>query len=330
MSEVKASILVVTYNQEKYLAACLDSLIAQQTELPYEILVGDDASTDGTAEVLRRYAAAYPDRVVAVCREANLGATRNSFDLWQRARGAYIAFCDGDDCWIGADRLQRQVDFLDAHPEFSAVCGKSELMDEHGAPLSLSSLTKKQVFWQFDRDVFTRTDFAAWRMPCHDSAILARNPFHAEDGTLLYRAHPIVGDRTFLMLFLLHGDIAVQQEVVSAYRYILKGEHFMTEYARENHRDQDFQLMRTLECYAQARGWPLSLLGIKQERLIAAACIWLKQSTARNWNVLENIIRASEAPWRYAVWAVSVIVQKWRQIHIQHEEHPIRLGKEGF
>lgn len=208
MNVIKASILVVTYQQQTYLSACLDSLLAQEADFPYEIVVGDDASSDGTGEMLRRYAEAFPDRIIAVCRSENLGATRNSYDLWRRARGKYIAFCDGDDCWRGTHRLQQQVDFLEQHPEFSAVCGQSMLVDEDGEPLSLETLSKKQVFWQFDSPVFTREDFAAWKMPCHDSAILARNPFHDEDGTLLYRAHSIVGDRTFLLFFLLHGIMA--------------------------------------------------------------------------------------------------------------------------
>lgn len=322
---IKVSILVVTYNQEKYIDVCLKSLVTQQTDFEYEIVVGDDASNDGTANVVQKYAHEYPNKIVAVLRHQNLGATKNSYDLWKRARGKYIAFCDGDDCWIGETRLQRQADFLDSHQEYSAVCGKSHLIDETGTKLPETAIPAKQIFWKFDKPIFTKEDFANWRMPAHDSAILARNPFPEEDGTLLYRAHSVVGDRTFILFFLLHGDIACTENVVSCYRYILKDSHFMTDYETENKRHQDFLMMRQLERYAHSKGWPLSLLKIKQERLIAAVCIWLQTPTYQNGMVLKNIIHDSESPLRYGFWSLQVLARKWWQLNVLKRDTPIQL-----
>lgn len=325
MNEIKASILVVTYNQERYIGDCLQSLVAQKTDFSYEILVGDDASSDSNINIVQKFANAYPDKIIAVLRTKNLGATNNGYDLWRRARGEYIAFCDGDDCWVGETRLQRQVDYLDSHREYSAVCGKSNLIDENGNALPESSIPSKQIFWKFDKSVFTKEDFANWRMPAHDSAILARNPFPEEDGTLLCRAHSVVGDRTFILFFLLHGDIACTENVVSCYRYILKDSHFMTDYETENKRHQDFLMMRQLERYAHSKGWPLSLLKIKQERLIAAACIWLQTPTDFNWKVLKNIICDSESPLKYSFWSLQILCRKWWQLNILKRNTPIQL-----
>lgn len=325
MESIKVSILVVTYNQEAYIAACLDSLLVQKTGFKYEILVGDDASQDGTAKIVQRYAEMYPDMIVPVLRKKNIGATNNSYELWRLARGQYIAFCDGDDCWLGKNRLQEQTDFLDSHPNFSAVCGRSRLIDEHGNEIPESSLHTKQVFWKFNRSVYTRDDFSRWRMPCHDSAILGHNPWNEQDPSLLYMAHPIVGDRTFVMYFLLRGDIACQEEEVSCYRYVLKGEHFMTDYAKENRRYQDFLLMCRLEKYANRHRWPLSLLKWKQERLIAAACVWLKKPNMKNWHVLYSIVKDSGNRRHYVLWTLKILVRKWWQWHVSGKDIPIRL-----
>ncbi|MCZ2982502.1 glycosyltransferase, partial [Acinetobacter baumannii] len=85
---------------------------------PFELLVGDDRSSDGTAEIIADYAARHPN-LVAVLRSENLGPNRNFSDLTARARGEYVAICEGDDYWTDSSKLQRQVDFLRANPEFT-------------------------------------------------------------------------------------------------------------------------------------------------------------------------------------------------------------------
>lgn len=116
---IVASIVTVTYNHKDYLEQCLDSLVCQKTNFRYQILVGDDCSTDGTSEIVRRYAAKYPNLIVPIIRPKNIGSIRNFGSLCDSVTSKYIAFCDGDDYWIDENRLQKQVDFLDAHPEMN-------------------------------------------------------------------------------------------------------------------------------------------------------------------------------------------------------------------
>ena len=114
---IKVSVICATYNHERFLRQCLDSLVGQQTDFDYEILVGDDGSTDATPDIVREYAERHPGRVIATCRPANIGPIANTNDLLRRARGQYLAICEGDDYWTDPHKLQMQTLYLDANPQ---------------------------------------------------------------------------------------------------------------------------------------------------------------------------------------------------------------------
>ena len=117
------AVCIVTYNQERFIAQAIESVQAQVCDEPVRIYIGDDASTDGTQAVCERYAAA-DSRIVYIRREHNLGLTDNTIALYRRmmADGSdYIAMLDGDDYWTDHYKLQRQVDYLHAHPDTGFV-----------------------------------------------------------------------------------------------------------------------------------------------------------------------------------------------------------------
>ena len=93
------SVIVVTYNHEKYIAKALDSILKQKTKFLFEILVGDDASTDSTTQIVLDYQKKYPSIVRVVLHDKNVGAARNSYDTMKLSRGKYLASCEGDDFW---------------------------------------------------------------------------------------------------------------------------------------------------------------------------------------------------------------------------------------
>lgn len=110
--QYKLTVCMVTYNQENYIAEALESIVTQKTNFAFQILVGDDASSDKTPEIVKKYAEKYPDIVKPILREKNLGPNDNSLDLYRQADSEYVAICDGDDYWIDDNKLQKQVDFL--------------------------------------------------------------------------------------------------------------------------------------------------------------------------------------------------------------------------
>ncbi len=123
--KIMVSICCLTYNQEAYVRQALEGVVGQKTSFSYEILIHDDASTDRTAKIIREYALLYPDRVKPILQTENQyakGLTNVSGTYnFPRAKGRYIAMCEGDDYWTDPYKLQKQVDFLESHPGCSLV-----------------------------------------------------------------------------------------------------------------------------------------------------------------------------------------------------------------
>lgn len=122
------SVCVVTYNQLAYVEYCLNSILSQATSFPYEVLVGDDCSTDGTRDVLERIARSNPEKIQLIRREKNLGWTENMLSLYRMARGEYIAHIDGDDAMLPG-KLQQQVDFFESNPQSSVVAHNARVIN---------------------------------------------------------------------------------------------------------------------------------------------------------------------------------------------------------
>ena len=120
--DIKVTIRCITYNQKDYIRQCLDGFVMQRTNFRFEAIVHDDASTDGTAEIVREYAEKYPDIIKPIFETENqyskhdgsLGRIMNA-----NTRGKYVAICEGDDYWTDPLKLQKQADFLDANPQCS-------------------------------------------------------------------------------------------------------------------------------------------------------------------------------------------------------------------
>ena len=117
--ELKVSVLMLTYNQERYIDEAIRSVMLQQTNFPFELIIGNDASTDATGEVCRAWKEKYPDQIVLLDRETNLGLQQNFIQSYNQCSGTYVAICEGDDFWTNKHKLQKQVDFLDAHADYS-------------------------------------------------------------------------------------------------------------------------------------------------------------------------------------------------------------------
>ncbi len=115
------SILCRTYNQVNFISKALDGFVMQKTDFTYEVLIGDDLSTDGTEKIIQQYQRKYPEILKIISRTENLGPIPNLKDLTKFIKGKYVAVCEGDDYWIDEHKLQKQVDFLDKNPDYS-VC----------------------------------------------------------------------------------------------------------------------------------------------------------------------------------------------------------------
>lgn len=144
--EPLVSICCATYNHRAFIRQCLDGFMMQKTKFQFEILIHDDASTDGTQNVVQEYEERYSDIIKPIYQTENQYSKEISVNLsynYPRARGKYIAFCEGDDYWTDSDKLQKQVDFLESHSDY-VMCShcyklyfqREERMDDEIRPIS--------------------------------------------------------------------------------------------------------------------------------------------------------------------------------------------------
>ena len=115
------SIHCLAYNHKDYIAQAIESFLMQQTNFRYEIVIGEDCSTDGTREIVFDYAKEYPDLIRVITSDKNVGMNENALRTSMAAKGKYLAICEGDDYWIDPLKLQKQVDFLEVNPDYGMV-----------------------------------------------------------------------------------------------------------------------------------------------------------------------------------------------------------------
>ena len=148
-SDIKVSVCVVTYNQEKYIAECLQSLVDQVTDFPFEIIVGEDCSTDRTREIVLEFQKKYPDIIKPLLHVKNVGPVENVLATYKQAKGKYIAHMDGDDYAL-PNKLQLQADVLDNNPDCIICSHNMNLLTFNGEKLNktfkIHSKVKNDIF----------------------------------------------------------------------------------------------------------------------------------------------------------------------------------------
>lgn len=132
------SICCITYNHEKYIGSSIEGFLMQKTNFKVEILIGEDCSTDSTKSVIEDYCLRYPGRINLVTYEKNIGSIKNHINILNLASGKYLALCDGDDYWTDPLKLQKQVDFLEANPEYVICCHYSKVINDNGEKVYLN------------------------------------------------------------------------------------------------------------------------------------------------------------------------------------------------
>ena len=216
--EPLVSVCVITYNHGKYIRQCLDGILMQKVNFPYEILIHDDASPDDTADIIHEYWEKYPTVIKPILQTENqyskgVDVSRFNFD---RAKAKYIAQCEGDDYWTDDGKMQMQVDFLEEHGEY-VECGHNIHILKEGVFLQSTEYDTHERYYSFsdlERGNLWRVDTA--------SAIY-RNIFCDLDKDTLnhYYACKANGDLKISLLLSQHGDCYIFPEQMSVYRYIV-------------------------------------------------------------------------------------------------------------
>ena len=219
------SVTMLVYNHEKWLAQAIESVMMQQVDFDFDLIIGEDCSTDGSREIVEKYKKLYPNKIIALLNEKNLGMKKNSDNVWAHAHGKYVACCEGDDYWIDSYKLKKQVDFLESHPEYSAIYHSSEIVDASGN--LMKSYEGGYVYYE-DED-FTWEAAARMELAGQTASCLVRNPMYYADKRLLElngKIQVLHGDHTGTLLWMSYGKIRKCHEPVSAYRMTYEGSSF--------------------------------------------------------------------------------------------------------
>jgi glycosyltransferase involved in cell wall biosynthesis len=213
-SKCKVSVCIQTYNHVYYIKECLESILSQKTNFDFEILLGEDNSSDGTRELCIDYAKRFPNKIRLFLhhRENNIsiggqptGRFNFMYNLYS-AKGKYIALCEGDDYWTDSLKLQKQVDFLEGNLEYSGIGTNSHFLDQETGAINLFKNSSKNKTLSID-------DFIGSRH-FHTASLMYRNEFDYNSNF----TKVLSADRLLYLLLSLKGNIFYLNEAACVYR----------------------------------------------------------------------------------------------------------------
>jgi glycosyltransferase involved in cell wall biosynthesis len=212
MQQPMVSVRVVTYNHEAYITQCIEGILMQKTDFPFEVIIGEDCSKDRTREIVVAYQKKYPDKITALLPEQNLGPARNNLQVYQTCQGKYHAWCEGDDYWIDPLKLQKQVDLMEAQPAISLCFHNAFMWNRRSAVTRL----------YFEKPVKEILDFdAACQINIPTASVLARSEILA---TLPeWRLKVWCSDVVFRLWCAHHGNLGYIDDIMSVYRVHRQG-----------------------------------------------------------------------------------------------------------
>lgn len=217
-SGVKASVLLITYNHERFVAEALESVIGQRTTFPFEIIVSEDCSTDRTREIVQAFRERYPDQIRLLLSPRNLNDNSVVSRGVLAARGEYLAFLDGDDRWTSPEKLQRQVDFLERRRDCSICFHNVWVAYEDGElpnhPFHLRMPTYR-LSAAIPKATSALVDLLAGNFIQTCSVMLRTEGL--EEIPDWYAGLP-VGDWPLYVLYAEHGDIGYLNDILAMYR----------------------------------------------------------------------------------------------------------------
>lgn len=204
---IKVSVLMLAYNQEAYIDEAIRSVVLQQTSFPFELIIGDDHSSDGTLARCQVWQERYPEKIILHENACNLGLARNFIETYNLARGQYIAICEADDYWTDCRKLQIQADFMDAHPQYSMCFHRVVNFYEADGTKSLSNGGQKEAL--------SLHDLALCNPITNVSVFYRRGLFGALPE---WMAQVTSYDFVMHMLNAQHGDVYYMKRVMAVYR----------------------------------------------------------------------------------------------------------------
>ncbi len=220
VSDPLVSVRMITYNHESYIARAIQGVLRQKTDFDYELVIGEDCSTDATRQIVFEYQEKYPKIIRVITSEENVGIKKNGERTYQACRGKYIAWCDGDDFWHREDKLQKQVDVIEAHPECGLVCSDYDMHNQ-----TTGSVTRRLLHSTGKHNTHPNIeDILYHRSQIHTVTVLARTPLvkeiRAADRYLYQNEKFKMGDTQLWAELSVHSKVYYIDESLATYNLL--------------------------------------------------------------------------------------------------------------
>ena len=212
------SVVVITYNQQKFIKKSLDSIFSQTILSSCEILVGNDCSTDSTKDLLENYNSNNGNILKVINRKKNIGPSRNLYELFLNCKGKYIAILEGDDYWSDPEKLEFQLEFLEKNESFIACTHRYKVIDEN------EKILQKEYYGPGKPALgkYTLKDFENYIYFGHLGSLFFKNIFHNrnESFSIIFSAHRFIADITLNLILSMKGDIEILSKNMLSVRQI--------------------------------------------------------------------------------------------------------------
>lgn len=229
---VVVSINCITYNHEPYIGEAIEGFLSQQTNFEFEILIGEDCSTDQTRKIIDKYVTKYPTKIKLITSGENVGALKNAFRLHEQSQGKYIALCEGDDYWTDPFKLQKQVDYMEKNPDCTLCFHNAKVLGPNKEETG-----KIVVPWLKNNEKYFRKDN---HYTAGELALLGYIPTASFlypkcllDNFPDWAFHSVAGDNVVKLITSSHGYAYYIDEIMCIYRFGIEGSA-TTKWSTEN------------------------------------------------------------------------------------------------
>lgn len=229
------SVYCLAYNHEKYIKDALEGFVHQETNFPYEVIVHDDASTDQTKSIIMEYAAKYPNVIVPIFQTENqysMGVNIYHKYILPHLHGKYIASCEGDDYWCDNRKLQKQVEWLENHPEYSLCVHNTKIVNCINNQEGLINSEDK------DRNI-SIAEIIEWKGKAFQTSSYMYRVEYAQVPSAF--SIPGIGDYSKAMYLATCGKVRYLGDVMSVYRYLTSGSWSIKMYKATGEKDKSIE-----------------------------------------------------------------------------------------
>jgi glycosyltransferase involved in cell wall biosynthesis len=220
------SVCLITYNHVAYIKQAIEGVLMQQVNVPLELIIADDYSTDGTREILVEYQTKHPDMITLILQPKNVGAFQNWMDLLKAPQSKYIAYFEGDDYWTDSLKLQKQIDFLESHPDYVLCFHPVQLIDAKGN-LKPDHMIKVPAHSEHIETLAVHGNYI------HTPSIVFRNIIQTFPPEM---EHSPIGDYYLYMLLAKHGKLKSLPDVMAVYRLHDVGVHSLLSQTQKSYK----------------------------------------------------------------------------------------------